>query len=91
MFGVPVVDRHPVEPGAEITRGLVHQFAGEGPQTFQLAGIIGRYDEPKMVPVVLASISERLAVRLVSAGVEQLAFGAVAGHPVPLEISNMGA
>ena len=41
MLGVPMVDGDPVEPGAEIARGLVHQFARKAAQASQFAGIIG--------------------------------------------------
>jgi hypothetical protein len=27
MLGVPMVDGEPVEPGAQIARGLIHEFA----------------------------------------------------------------
>ena len=30
IVGVPVIDRHPVEPRAEISFDVVHQLAGEG-------------------------------------------------------------
>ena len=33
MLGVPMVDGDPVEPRAEVARGLVHQFAGKAAQT----------------------------------------------------------
>ena len=29
---VPMVDGDPIEPSAEVPRGLVHELAGEGPQ-----------------------------------------------------------
>ena len=29
MLGVPMVDGDPVEPGAQIARGLIHEFARE--------------------------------------------------------------
>ena len=43
----------------------VHEFACEGPQARELSGIIGRDDEPKMMPVVLATVREGSAIRLV--------------------------
>jgi hypothetical protein len=91
VLGVPMVDGDPIEPRAEVARGLVHELAGEGPQARELAGIIGRDDEPEMMPVVLATLSEGSAVGLVSGGIEQFAGRPIAGHPVALEISDMGA
>src|SRR5258705_7333393 len=88
---VPMVDGDPIEPAAEVARGLIHELAGEGPQVLQLSGIIGRDDEPEMMPVVLAALSESSAVRLVSGRIEQLAPRPIAGHPVALEISDMRA
>ena len=41
MLGVPVVDGDPVELGAQIARGLIHEFAREAAQASQFAGIIG--------------------------------------------------
>ena len=32
VVGVPVIDGHPVEPGAEIALGIGHQLAREGPE-----------------------------------------------------------
>jgi hypothetical protein len=56
-----------------------------------LLGVIGRNDEPEMMPVVLAAFGEAFAVRLVSGCIEQFALRPITSHPVALEISNMGA
>ena len=42
------------------------------------------------MPVVLAAFGESSAVRLVSGRIEELARRSIAGHPVALEISDMG-
>src|SRR3546814_4180434 len=55
VVGVPVIDSHPIERCAEIALGVGHQLSGEGPQVLHLAGILGRDDEAKMVPVILAA------------------------------------
>jgi hypothetical protein len=44
-----------------------------------------------MMPVVLATFREASTVRLVSGRIEELALRPIAGHPVTLEISDMGA
>jgi hypothetical protein len=85
VLGVPMVDGDPIEASAEVTRGLVHELAGEGPQARELTGIIGRDDEPEVMPVVPATSGEGAAVRLVSGRIEQLALRPIASHPVTLE------
>jgi hypothetical protein len=86
-----MVDGDPIEPRAEVARGLVHELAGEGPQILKLSGIIGRDDEPEMMPVVLAAFGEGFAVCLVSGRIKQSALRPIASHPIALEISDVSA
>ena len=58
VVGVPVVDRDPVELGAEIAFDIRHQLAREGAQVRQLGGVLRRDDEAKMVPVVFAAFGK---------------------------------
>ena len=58
VVGVPVIDRHPVQPRAQIGFHAAHQVPRVGPQVVQLGGILGRDDEAEMVPVVPAALLE---------------------------------
>jgi hypothetical protein len=89
IVGVPMIDRHPVESGAEIVRHVVHQLAGEGAQVFHLCCIFRRDDEAEVVPIILAAIGEGFAIDIVSIPVEQAAFTAFAVNAVPLQIGEV--
>ena len=91
MLGVPVVDGDPVEPRAEIARGLIHQLAGKAPQAFQLGGIIRRDDEPEMMPVAVAAFRESPAVCIIPGSIEEFTRRSIAGDTVALEITDMGS
>jgi hypothetical protein len=91
MLGIPVIDRDPVEPRTKIARGLMHEFAGKAPQAFQLARIIRRDNEPEMMPVAFAALSESPAVCIVPGNIEEFAGRSIAGDAVPLEITDMGS
>src|SRR5260370_23925260 len=89
VVGIPVVDRDPIEPGAEIAFGIRHQLSGEGAQILQFSGVLGRYDEAKMVPVVPAALGEGLLIGSVGAGMKHAGVGAVMGTAVALQIDDM--
>jgi hypothetical protein len=86
---VPVVDRDPIELGAEIAFGVGHQLTGKGAQAFQLGGILRRDDETKMVPVILTALSESPLVGHIGAGIEHAGIGAIVGDAVAFEIGDM--
>ena len=67
IVGVPVIDRDPVELGAEIAFGVGHQLAGEGAKVGHLGRVLGRHGEPEMMPVVLAALGEGLRVGVLRA------------------------
>ncbi|MGY3146479.1 hypothetical protein ACVWYQ_003478 [Bradyrhizobium sp. USDA 3397] len=90
VLGIPMIDRHPVEPGAETTRGLIHELAGKAPQAPELAGIIGRDDEPEMMPVVFTTLGKGAASGLIAGGVKQSAGLPIPGHPIALKVTDMG-
>lgn len=90
MLGIPVVDGDPVEPRAEITRGLIHQLTGKAPQAFQLSGIIRRDDEPEMMPVPVAAFRKSPAVCIVPGSIEELTGRSIAGDTVPFEMRGAG-
>ena len=90
VLGIPVPDRDPVEPGAEIVRGARHQLARECLQVGELARVVGRDDEAEMVTVAVAALDERASVRRLTRGVEQPSGGAIARDAVALEIADVG-
>ena len=89
IVGVPVLDGPPVQAGAEILFHAGHQLAGETLEVAHLLGILGRDDEPEMMPVVLAAGGELVAVEAVCVGAEQHAPLAVAGDAIALQVVEM--
>ena len=89
VVSVPMIDSDPVEPRAKVMRHVVHQLAGEGAQVFHLGGILGRDDEPEVVPVILAAFGEEFAIGAVAVRIEQSAFASLAVNAVALEIGEM--
>ena len=55
VVGVPVVDRDPVELRAEVRFHARHQVARVALKVADLRRVLGRDDEPELVPVVLDS------------------------------------
>ncbi len=72
VVGIPVIDRDPVEPRAEIAFHPRGQVARERPEIGHVAGVLGRNDEPEMMAVVLAAICEGDVVGAIAGGVEHL-------------------
>ena len=72
VVGVPVIDGNPIEFGAEIALDILHQLAREAAQVRQLGRILGRDDEPEMVPVIRRALGEGLFVGRVRRGVEHI-------------------
>jgi hypothetical protein len=89
VLSVPVVDRYPIEVGAEIPGGLIHEVSRELPQVGQLARVVGRDDEPEVVPVIFAALGEARAVHPVALRIEQLPALAVPGDPVALKVGDV--
>src|SRR3546814_9463147 len=61
---VPVIDTDPIELGAEVLLHLPHQLEGEGLEVGHLWRVLGRDDEPEMMPVVLSPLGEGLGIEL---------------------------
>jgi hypothetical protein len=66
VVGVPVIDRHPIQPRAQVGFHAAHQVPRVGAQVFQLGAILGRDDEAEMVPVVGAAFLEGVEVGFAS-------------------------
>jgi hypothetical protein len=89
VLGVPVVNRHPLEPAPEVTLRLRHQVPGQGLEVGQLGRVVRGYDEPEMMPVVLATHSEGAIVGVVPLGIEHATGGAVFGYTLTPQIAQM--
>jgi len=89
MLGVPVIDRHPVEPGVEILFHLPDEVAGEGFEIGHLQRVVGRYNEAEMVPVALAALGEGARVRILGLRPEQVGLLSIAGYALATEIVEM--
>ncbi|MNN48891.1 hypothetical protein D3C81_1633910 [compost metagenome] len=68
VVGIPVVDRHPVEPGTQVGFHARHQLPGVGAQISKFLGILGGDDEAELVPIITSPCLEILQVRIVSGG-----------------------
>ena len=62
IVGVPVIDRDPVEPGAEILFHVGHQFAGEGPDIGKFGCVLGRDDEAEVMAIIGAAFGKGIAI-----------------------------
>jgi hypothetical protein len=89
VVGVPVIDRDPFEPGAEIGFHLANEIAGIFAKVRQVRRILGRDDDPEMMPVVLAPIGEGAIVGAIAIGVEHPRGRSVAGDALALEIGDV--
>ncbi len=91
VVGVPVVDRDPVELRAEVRFHAGHQVARVALEVADLGRVLGRDDEPELVPVAFDARLERLRVGDVprrGVGLARLAF---AGDAVALDVAEVGA
>ena len=91
VVGVPMLDRPPVQAGAEILFHPRHQLAGKALEVAHLLGVLGRDDEPEMMAVVLAARRKLVAVEAVRLRAEQHALFAVARDAIALQIIEMGS
>ena len=85
MAGVVMVDRDPVEPGAEIHFHLTHEIAGEAAQVAHVGRILRCDDETKLVTIIPAALHEGAAVSLVLEGRIGVALLAITQLPHPAQ------
>ena len=57
VVGVPMVDRHPVELGAEVLLDVLHQLAGEGLEVSELRPVLWRDDEAEVVAISAKTVA----------------------------------
>jgi hypothetical protein len=58
MPGVEMVDRHPIEPHAEVLLHLSHHIPGEGPQVGKAVAVLRDNDEAELMPIPPATFCE---------------------------------
>ena len=63
IVGVPMIDRDPVELGAEILLDIEHQLARKRLEVAELGRVFGRDDEAEVMAVILAALGEGAFVR----------------------------
>jgi hypothetical protein len=84
MLSVPVIDADPIQFRAEILLHLTHEVAGEGLEVRYLDRILGRDDEPEMMPVVLTPLREILRIDAVGFRAEQMGLLSITGDALAL-------
>ena len=89
VAGVEVIDRDPVEPGAEILFHLPHHVAGEAAQVREPVAILGRDDEAELVAIPLAALDQGPPIHPVAVRSIELAASAIAGGAVALQVAEM--
>jgi hypothetical protein len=84
-----VIDRGPIQLRAEVALHLPHQVSGEGAQIGHLESIVRRNDEPEMMPVTGAPLSEGASVAILPIGVEHARRLTLLGDAIALEIAQV--
>ncbi|KGB22234.1 VirD2 component relaxase [Acetobacter pomorum] len=90
MFGVPVINRRPVELRAEIMLSLHHKIAREALQVRHFHRIIWRDDETKMVTVIGTALGEGFGIDFVLFRAEHLCLRAVLRDALAAQITQVG-
>jgi hypothetical protein len=85
-----MVDRHPIEPRAEVLLHLSHHIPGEGPRVGKPVPVLRGDDESALMPILAATFCQRVTVCRVCLGSVQSAALAIAGGAVPLQVTDMG-
>jgi hypothetical protein len=91
VAAVVMIDRHPIESGAEVFLHLAQETAGEMLEILVLDRVLGRDDEAELVAVAVGPLEEGGAVGPVEPRIVEVAGQALAGNAVALEIAQMGA
>ena len=89
MAGVEVVDRHPVELGAEVLFHARHQAPRQGFEVVVLPAVLGRDDEAELMAVPGPAFGEDLALDGIAVRTIQRTAFALARRAVALEVAQM--
>src|SRR5262245_17696535 len=65
------------------------RFSGKGLEVGQLGRVVRGYDEPEMMPVVVASLCEAAIVGVIACGIEHTTGGPIFGYALSPQISQM--
>lgn len=87
MTGVEMVDRNPVQLGAEVPLHLLHEIADDRFEVSQPLAVLSRDDEAELMRVILRAGEEGLTVGIVTAGVIEPACVALARDAVALDVA----
>ena len=89
VVGIPVIDRHPFQPRAQVGLHASHQVPRVGAQVFQLGPFLGRNDEAKVVPIIGAALLECVQISFVGLRPIGPTRFAVAAHAVALDVAQV--
>lgn len=91
VAGVEVIDRDPIQPGAEILFHSLHQPSRQRLQIIIFGAILRRDDETELVAIARLPIEKSHPVDLIRLGPVELSSSTIAGRAVTLDIAEMGA
>ena len=89
IVGIVVINRNPVELGAEISLHVGDELPREGPEIGHFGSVIGAHDKSKMVSVIPATLREGPFVREIGLSGEHACRFAGPGYAIALEIANV--
>jgi hypothetical protein len=91
MSGVVVVDSNPIELRAKVNLSLGHESAEERLEVSKFCTILRRDNQPKLVAVTFAFSKEPRTVGIIEVTAVKLSGIAFRCHPIPLNVTEMGA
>src|SRR6185312_15858309 len=86
IVGIPVIDLHPIEAGAEISLHLPHQVACVCLEVFELGYILSRHDEAELMPIAGAPIRKGLGISAIGASRIELSSPTILVHTGTLDV-----
>ena len=89
MAGVEMIDRDPIEPGAEILLHLPHHVAGKAAKVREPVAVLGRDDEPELMAVLLPPLDEGTPIHPLAVWPIEPAALAIPGGSVALQVADM--
>jgi hypothetical protein len=89
VAGVEVIDRDPIEPGAEILLHLPHHVAGEATDIGEPITILGRDNEAELVAILAAALGQGSPIRPVVISSIELTSSAISGRAIALQVIEM--
>ena len=90
VFGIPLIDGDSFQTCPEIKFGVGLQIAGGSLDIGEFGRVFARDDQPEMMPVVLAPLSENPMIDLIALSAKHPGRITIFGHAVAAEIGEMG-